>query len=245
MVMPRVKLLEDVLEAHGGLARWRQTRSLSARLALRGPFWAGRGWPEGFDVTVLLATQREHIEIVYPDRVAVFEVGPERLTLRTRDGRLLEVRDDPRASFPVFDGDITRWDAVQVAYFQSRARWSSFTGPFLLAQPGVEIRELAPWDERGETWQRLAATFPPANGDHNTEQVLYFDADLLLRRMDRAPEVTASPPLAEYSHDHVVVDGLVFATRRRVHLRDADGEADRGFALITIDVADIALGHAR
>jgi hypothetical protein len=245
MSRPREDLLSAVLEAHGGLERWQVTTSMSARLALGGPFWAGRGWPEGFDIAVTIATQREHIAITYPDRAAVFDVGPERLTLRTLDGALLESREDPRSSFPTpFDLATTRWDAMQVAYFHSTANWNYLTEPWQFAAPDVVTREIEPWDEHGETWRRLAVTFGPANANHNREQVFYYDDDLLLRRMDYSPEVTGSPPVAHYAHDHVTVDGLVFPTRRRVHLHDADGVADQSFAVITIDVSEIAVDRA-
>jgi hypothetical protein len=246
---PHGDLLTAALEAHGGLERWRGTSTLTARIALGGPFWAGRGWPDGFDIAVTLDTQREHVEIAYPDRVAVFDVGPERLTLRTPDGDLLESRGDPRSTFPApFDLATTRWDAVQVAYFQATANWNYLTEPWQFAAPGVEAREIEPWDEDGETWWRLAVTFAPDNANHNREQVFYFDSDLRMRRMDYSPEVTGSPPVAHYLHDHVTVDGLLFPTRRRVHLHDAAGVADRSFAVITIDVSELAVdraGHER
>ena len=55
-------LLENVLDAHGGLEHWRQTSVITARLSLGGPFWAFRGWPDVYaDQTVTLNTQREHI----------------------------------------------------------------------------------------------------------------------------------------------------------------------------------------
>jgi hypothetical protein len=239
-------LLTAVLDAHGGRDRWRATETIGARLKLGGPFWAPRGWPGGFDLTVTLAAHREHIEIDYGDRVATFDVAPERVTLRAADGALLETREDPRRSFPpTFDLDATRWDAVQVAYFHATANWNYLTEPWQFADPGVTAREIEPWDEDGATWRRLAVTFGPANANHNREQVFYFDAeDLLLRRMDYRPEITGRSPVAHYVHDHVTVDGLVFPTRRRVHLHDAAGVADRSFAVIEIDVADLAVAPA-
>jgi hypothetical protein len=243
---PADDLLAGAIDAHGGLERWRATASLGARLKLGGPFWAPRGWPGGFDLSLTLATHREHIEIDYGDRVATFDVEPERLTLRTAAGELLEARDDPRASFPAtFDRDATRWDAVQVAYFHATANWNYLTEPWQFSAPDVEAREIAPWDEDGETWRRLAVTFGPTNANHNREQVFYFGADdLLLRRMDYRPEITGRSPVAHYVSDHVTVDGLVFPTRRRVHLHDDAGVADRGFAVIEIEVADLAVAPA-
>jgi hypothetical protein len=243
---PTDDLLAAAIDAHGGQERWRATASLRARLKLGGPFWAPRGWPDGFDLALTLDAHREHVEIDYGDRVATFDVAPERLTLRAADGAPLETREDPRRSFPAtFDRDGTRWDAVQVAYFHATANWNYLTEPWQLAAPDVVAREVEPWDEDGGTWRRLAVTFGPTNANHNREQVFYFDADdLLLRRMDYRPEVTGRSPVAHYVHDHVTVDGLVFPTRRRVHLHDDAGVADRSLAVIEIDVADLAVAPA-
>lgn len=240
-------LLAAALDAHGGLARWEATATISARLQLRGPFWAPRGWPGGFDLALTLDAHREHIEIDYGDRVATFDIEPERLTLRAAGGELIEARENPRASFPeTFDFDVTRWDAVQVAYFHATANWNYLTEPWQFADPGVVTRELEPWDEDGETWRRLAVTFGPANANHNREQVFYFGADdLLLRRMDYQPGITGRSPVAHYMYDPVTVGGLVFPTRRRVHLHDEAGVADRSFAVIEIDVADLAVAPSR
>jgi hypothetical protein len=236
-------LLDEVIEAHGGLDRWRQTTSLSARLVLGGPFWPGRGWPDGFDLTVTLATQREHISITYADgREAVFDVAPERLTLRTSDGAPIEARHDPRATFPLpFDRATTRWDALQVAYFHATANWNYLTEPWQFADPETTTRRLPDWAEPdGATWHRLAVTFAPGNANHNPEQVFYFDAhDLLLRRMDYRPDVTGNAAIAHYCHDPMTVAGLTFPTRRHVHPRNDDNNANRDVSLIDIDVSEI------
>ena len=59
--------------------------------------------------------------------------------------------------------------------------------------------------------------------------------------MDYSPDVTGKPPVAHYTHDPKAFDGFVFPTRRLVHLHDAAGIANQGFAPITIDVASITL----
>jgi hypothetical protein len=239
-------LLDAVIDAHGGLERWQTTQTLTARLKLDGPFWAPRGWPDGFELAITLDTHREHIEIGYGDRVATFDVEPERLALHTADGQLIEAREDPGASFPdTFDFERTRWDAVQVAYFHATANWNYLTEPWQFAGPDVATRELAPWDEDGESWRRLAVTFGPTNANHNRDQVFYFGADdLLLRRMDYQPDITGRSPVAHYMYDPVTVDGLVFPTRRVVHLHDEAGVADKSFAVIGIQVSDLALAPA-
>jgi hypothetical protein len=242
-------LLAKVLTAHGGLENWQRVRSLRADIVLDGPFWSMLGWAHGeLKLTASLDARREHITLgpfTAPDRIAVMDVEPERLSIQTTDGVLVEQRDDPRSSFPPFNPATTRWDPIQVAYFLSAAHWNYLTQPFSFTYPGVEVREIEPWDEGGQTWRRLAVSFPETNANHNADQLFYYDTDFMLRRMDYAPEVTANSPVAHYTHDPKTFDGLVFPTRRRIYSRDADGIADQSLAAITLDVAQVIVEAER
>jgi hypothetical protein len=183
------RLLTAVLDAHGGLREWARTTRITARLSLGGPFWAARGWPDLYaEQTVTIDPHREHITIApftAPDRTALLEVGPERVTIQTRGGRMVEERLDPRASFPLpFDPAGTPWDAIQVAYFTGAAVWNYLTAPFVFTYPGVEAREIDPWSGDGQTWRRLAVTFPKTIANHNAHQVFYYDDAFMQRRMN-------------------------------------------------------------
>ena len=128
------ELLDRVLDAHGGLDAWMGTTSLTARLSLGGPFWELRGWSDIYtDQTVTLDTRREHITFTPftdPDRASVLDVDPERVSIRTAAGDIVEERLRPRGSFPLpFDDFKTTWDAIQVAYFTSAACWNYLTAP--------------------------------------------------------------------------------------------------------------------
>jgi hypothetical protein len=240
------ELLAGVLDAHGGLENWTRVTRLTAELSLGGPFWGARGWPGVYDqVTVTLDPRSEHITFApftAPDRISVLDVDPEHVAIRTRDGELIEERDAPRGTFPLpFDDYTTPWDAIQVAYFTSAAVWNYLTAPFVFVAPGVRASEIEPWQEGGETWRRLAVTFPETIANHNAEQVFYYDDQLQQRRMDYSPDVTGSPPVAHYTHDPKTFDGFVFPTRRRVLLHDAEGRADQAFAQITVDVRSVAV----
>jgi hypothetical protein len=235
-----------VLDAHGGLDNWQEATTLTVRLSLGGPFWAARGWadpPSG--QTATLDAHRQHIEytpLLAEDRTSVFDVDPERVAIRDGDGHLVEDRAWPRDSFPSeFDPFATRWDAIPVAYFASAAMWNYLTEPFGFTFPGVQAREIDPWDEDGETRRRLAVTFPPSNANHNPDQVFYYDERFMQRRMDYSPQVTGSPPIAHYTDAPKTFDGFVFPTRRLVHRRDADGVADQRVAAISIDIDTVAV----
>jgi hypothetical protein len=237
-------LLASVLDAHGGVDRWAGVQTITAHLSIGGPFWGRKGWPEifGDQTTLEFEAHRQHL-VVTPfdgvDRRSVFDVNPERIAVYTNDGIAVERRDDPRASFAGYEVT-TPWDALQVGYFISYACWNYLTAPFLFTYPGVETRELKPWQEDRETWRRLRVTFPRSIATHSTEQVFYYDADFMQRRMDYAVEVNGDVLVAQYQYEPKTFQGLVLPTRRRVHRRSPDGTADLSQTSITIDVTDIA-----
>lgn len=57
-----------------------------------------------------------------------------RAWIEDRDGRVVEERADPRASFA---GHVlaTPWDRLHLLYFAGYANWNYFTAPFLLTEP--------------------------------------------------------------------------------------------------------------
>jgi len=240
------KLLSAVLDAHGGLQNWAGVSRITAQMSLGGPFWGARGWPDVYSKqTVTIDPHREHIRFepfTAEGRSSVLEVGPERVTISTADGQVIEQRLAPRQSFPsVFDAFATPWDAIQVAYFTSAAVWNYMTEPFVFTQEGVEAREIEPWAEGAQIWRRLAVTFPPSIANHNAKQIFYYDNEFMQRRMDYSPDVTGKPPIAHYTNDYKTFDGFLFPTRRLVHLHDADGVANQNFSPITIDVANVTV----
>jgi len=204
--------LSRVLDAHGGLEDWTRVTKLRARLSLGGPFWAMRGWPDVYaNQTVVVDPHSEHITFMpftASDRMSIFDINPERIRITTLDGRHVDERTNPRGSFPAFSND-AKWDAIQVAYFTSAAFWNYLTEPFVFARPDVQAKEVGPWQENGETWRRLAVTFPPTIANHNTDQVFYYDDKFMQRRMDYSPDVAGNPWIAHYTHDPKMFDGLV------------------------------------
>jgi hypothetical protein len=139
---------------------------------------------------------------------------------------VVEQRLDARAAFKGFLRS-TPWDRLHLGYFVGYAFWNYFTTPFLFTYPGVEAREIEPWQEAGQTWRRLHVTFPKSIATHNPQQVFYVDADGLQRRMDYVTEILGST--------------LVVPTWRRVFRRNPDGTANLNMPSITIDIEDIVL----
>lgn len=237
-------LLTHVIDSHGGLDRWSQVTTLTVDLAVGGPFWGLKGWPDALvKETLRLDTRREHIELtpfLAPDRTSVVDTAPDRVTINAADGSVVEHRDQPRGSMVGVDPN-RPWDAAQLAYFISYAMWNYLTEPFLFTYPGVSAHEIEPWQENGETWRRLAVTFPKTIATHNPDQVFYYDARGMQRRMDYAPEVNGNALVAHYTNEPRTFGAITFPTRRRIYRRNPDQTADQSLATITLDIHDISV----
>ncbi|OKI84549.1 hypothetical protein [Micromonospora sp. CB01531] len=235
-------LLSHVLEASGGTARWRDLTTISARIDYGGPFWELKGHPAFAGVAQVDAdVQAERIRHRHESTGVVTEYDKiaDRVTVTAPDGST-EVLDHPRKSLHGAALE-TPWTAAQTAYFRGYATWHYLVEPYLFTLPGVETQEVEPWIEDGAKWRVLSVAFPPSIDTHNTTQRYYFDEVFHLRRMDYQPEVVGFSPTAHYILEETEVDGIVVPTRRSIHRRNEDGTADRSFAVITLDLTDLAL----
>lgn len=216
-------LLAEVLDAHGGLARWERASTIRGRVRSGGLLLRTRVPGNRFaDGRLEVAVGEPHAAAdpyPGPGRRGVFDHGAVRI--ETLDGEVLESRERPRELFFGRSGlrRNLRWDALDGAYFAGYAWWNYLNTPYLLARDGVRVREVEPWreDAGGETWRRLEAHFPESLDTHSPHQVFYYDAELRLRRHDYTAEVVGGwARAAHMCADHVEAGGLRFPTRRWV-----------------------------
>ena len=214
-------LLDEVLEAHGGLERWRAASAVRARVRSGGLLVRTRVPGNRFADYRLKVDVREPGAVMDPfpraGQRGVFERG--RVRIETDAGELVASREDPRAAFFGRAGlrRNLRWDALDSTYFGGYAMWNYMTTPYLLTRPGVEVSQGEPWRQGEEEWRRLDVTFPEGLDTHSRRQAFYFDARGLLRRHDYVAEVVGRwARAAHYCADHAQAGGLVFHTRRWV-----------------------------
>jgi hypothetical protein len=234
-------LLEEVIDAHGGLERWNQLDAISARLHQDGVEWAMKGH-EGVLADVYarasLHEEREsHHPFGAPDLRSCFIPG--RVAIETTAGEVVEAMDEPRASFAGHTLE-TPWTRLQLAYFVGTAMWTYFTQPFTYALPGFETSELGSWQEKDEEWRRLHVVWPSHLATHSTEQTLYVGADGLLRRHDYDVEIQGGSGGAHYISDYTEVAGIKVPTKHRIYPRAEDGQALAEPLLVAIDLSEIA-----
>lgn len=94
------ELLARVVEAHGGLARWKRHETLSATIVTGGALWALKGLVQ--DVNPRTVSVRMHTEYasvtpsVKPGWRTAFT--PERVAIETFQGEVVQERRDARKS---------------------------------------------------------------------------------------------------------------------------------------------------
>ncbi len=208
-------LLDGVLDAHGGLQRWRAAETVHGRVRTGGLLLRTRVPGNRFAdyrITVHVQQARTVLDPFPRDGYrGVFESGQVRI--ESHDGAVISSRAHPRAAFFGRSGlrRNIRWDPLDSVYFAGYAMWNYLTTPYLLTREGVAVEEGAPWQQEGETWRRLIVSFPPDIDTHSPRQTFYVDASGLLRRHDYVPEVVGHwARAAHYCADPVDVDGFVF-----------------------------------
>jgi hypothetical protein len=219
-------LVDEVLAAHGGLARWSETREVTLELRIGGNIFASKfKSPRTRALQVSVDTQRIHATLrPFPrsGQAGVFEA--DRVRIEAEDGRVVAERRIERGE----DGRVARrlvWDDLDVLYFLGYALWNYTVTPFLFAWPGFECRESGEWREPdGSVWRTLAVRFPSGFPTHCRDQVFYFDRQGLLRRLDYTADVFSQ--LARGAHlceAHRTFDGFVWPTHRVVYFRRDGG----------------------
>lgn len=235
-------LTQQIIDAHGGLDRWKTYSTLTAHLKQGGVLWPLKGHGGKLDETnVTVGLGREwasHAPFGPDGKVTSFEPG--RVAIKSSAGDVLEELLDPRASFEGHTLE-TPWTELQLAYFAGIAMLTYFNVPFILASPGVVTRRLDDWSEKGHLWRRLEVTFPPEIATHSTVQTLYVDEAGLLKRHDYDVEIAGNTPGAHYVDDYTEVQELKFPTSRRIYPRQADGTAASEPLVVSIDISGIKL----
>jgi len=234
-------LLDEVLDAHGGLDHWRQFSQVQATIVTGGGLWAIKGQPQDPSPRRMTAALDREWASLRPfgadDQRTAFT--PERVAIEKLDGTVVSERFNPRESFAGHELE-TPWDPLQRAYFNGYALWTYLTTPFLLTLDGVSVREIASVDDDGQTWAGLQAQFPPDIATHSSLQEFYFGDDRLLRRHDYRVDVAGAFPAVQYMHGIVEADGIKMPSKRRAYRADANGDAMRDQLMVAIDFSDVS-----
>jgi hypothetical protein len=234
-------LAEQAIAAHGGMTAWRQAETIVVQISSGGFAFASKlqgHAVRGVDARVATSSQRVVFEGYPADGQRGILEADGSVRVETAAGTVAAVREKPRAAF----GDLRHrlwWDRLDILYFGTYAIWTYISTPFVLLRDGYELRELDPWDERGERWRRLAVRFPEGVHTHSREQVFYVDEAGLIRRHDYTAEPFGGwAKAAHYCFDHRSFDGLLLPTRRGVYPRRPDNTPRPRPRLVWIEVSE-------
>jgi hypothetical protein len=232
-------LLEDVLDASGGIDAWQRSTRFTAHLSIDGALLAEMG-KGGLlkDVVAVGSTQNQLLTFIgftAADKSGGYR--PDRVTIERLGGGLLQERDDPRATFVQHTGQAS-WDDLDLVYFCGFALWTTLTMPFVLTLPNVRVEELAERHEPGHVWRRLRAVFPPEITTHAAEQVFSFDASGLQWRTDYTSIGAGDGALVDHASAHQNFSGIVLPTLRRSLRVGADGTLVAKPAALDIEIFD-------
>jgi hypothetical protein len=236
-------LLASVLDAHGGLVRWKAFEKVQASIVSGGGFFALKGTPQDSmprQMTVWLHEERSSVAPYgAPDQRTAFTL--DRIAIEKLDGATVAERYQPRDSFAGHQMS-TPWDALHRAYFNGEALWTYLTTPFLLAMDGVRVEETETWREGSAKWRVLRAHFPGSIETHSQIQDFFFDEDLKLRRHDYAVNIAGGFAAAQLTSDYVTVQGISLPTKRRAYTRGPDRCPIREMLMVSIDISEIRFG---
>jgi hypothetical protein len=238
------RLLQAVLDAHGGTKRWEGVTEVNASVRSGGLLMRSKLKHDAFSsygITVWKGEPRAVFE-PYPQagKRGVF-VG-DVVRIESRGGEVEKQRKNARRAFSGL-GKLRRtawWDDLDALYFAGYAMWNYLNLPFLLAEERIELEEGEPLRRRDDTWRRLDARFPEGFHTHCREQSFYFDHLGLLRRHDYAPDVISSfANAAQMCERHREYSDIVFPTRRRVVPKAVGGRPLPGPTIVSIDLDDV------
>jgi hypothetical protein len=238
--MSMSELRDLVIDAHGGITRWNNVKTVDGDMSITGGLWARKGWPDALkDVHVTAAAAKQWISYrPFIGEGMRSSCTPDHTVIETLDGKPVKDRRNPRAAF---DGHTveTPWDDLNLAYFSGYAMWNYLHTPFIFALPGFQTEEIEPWDENGEKRRRLKVAFPDHISTHCPEQIFHVNGEGLICRVDYSAPVAGGAPTAHYLDDHKDFSGIKMATRRRALRRKADGTAVPDPVFVAIDIAEI------
>ena len=233
-------LLTRVLDAHGGLERWRSYNKVEATIVSGGGFFALKGVLQDASPRRMTVWLHEERSSVTPygavDQRTMFT--PDRIAIEKLDGTIVAERLAPRDSFAGHQMH-TPWDPLHRAYFNGYALWTYLTTPFLLAVNGVQTAEIEPWREGVETWRVLRALFPSTIASHSAVQDFFFGEDLLLRRHDYNVDIAGGFAAAQLVFAYVEADGVKLPTQRRAYIRGPDHRPALDPLMVSIDISEV------
>jgi hypothetical protein len=232
-----IKLLNEVIEAHGGINRWNQFNKIEAQIVSGGNLFEMKGVPQDDtprQMTVWLHEQKASVHpFGGPNQRSSF--SSNRVAIETLDGKVIA----ERTGITEIHNHLVspQWDPLDRAQFNGYALWMYLTTPFFMLLPGMKVSEIEPLQQGDETWKGLSVTFPSDIPTHSKVQQFYFGKDNLIRRHDYHVD-SGNFYAAQYISDLKEVQGIIVASKRRAYKKDPDGNPLPNEVMVKIDLTN-------
>jgi hypothetical protein len=237
----RADLLCLVLDAHGGLARWRTLSRFRATATVEvvppHPVGPQASTPRTVVVTGAMRSPRVRIT-PYPTAVTSATWEPHRLGIETVDGIAVRVREDPED--PLETGVRRPWAEMDVAYVLGDAIWHHFVNPFILAHSDLVAEEVEARRSDGATWRRLRVTQAEVSAGPTRTWTYSFDDGGLLRRVEEFSAST-TPAFVHEVSAHREFDGMMVPTRRRTYMSSPTGVQEPAAMVLSLEFSRVHL----
>lgn len=236
-----MKLLNDIIDAHGGKNRWNQFSKIEAQIVSGGKLFEMKGVPQDPTPREMTVWLHEEKASLYPfggpDQRSVFSA--DRIAIEKLDGKLVTERLGTAGEMIDHLKDV-KWDPLDRAYFNGYALWLYLTTPFFMLLPGMKITEIDPIQEADEIWRGLSVEFPSHIATHSATQNFYFGKDNLIRRHDYHLDAD-NFYAAQYISELKNVQGILVASKRRAYRKDANGKPLPDELMVKIDLSNFRL----
>jgi hypothetical protein len=237
--------IEEIINAHGDIDLWNSLDGLASRISARGFLFRAKHLPVLEHTRIWTSTQKPHfIFYDFPKPGQTGElIGNEEVLIRDSNGRVLQIRSNPRAAFRELRRNLW-WDYLDFIYFGGYATWNYLLTPFLFLRSGFTFEYLGQRNDKSGTLSCFRIIFPDDIPTHCRAQTFYFDKNKLLRRLDYTAEVVGSwAHVAHLCDEYRDFSGLKIPISRRVrpifHNRILPGPT-----LVALDIHDVQLQKA-
>ena len=233
-------LLDNALKACGGLERWNRFDRFEAHVSIGGSYLASKVDATNLkEIVVSGNTRFQAAEVVgMLDRSGRGLCRANWVGIENHSGLIAAQQSVTPEDFAGL-GSRAHWTELDVVYYCGISIWNFINCPFLLAESGFKIGEIAPLDADGEVWRRLHVTFPDRIATEACEQILYFDFRNRHRRTDYLCSALTANTVAHFLGAHQDFSEIVIPTLRRSRFIDRGGFISQEGIPFDIEIFDL------
>jgi hypothetical protein len=233
-------LLDNALKACGGLERWNRFDRFEAHVSIGGSYLASKVDATNLkEIVVSGNTRFQAAEVVgMLDHSGRGLCRANWVGIENHSGLIAAQQSVTPEDFAGL-GSRAHWTELDVVYYCGISIWNFINCPFLLAESGFKIGEIAPLDADGEVWRRLHVTFPDRIATEACEQILYFDFRNRHRRTDYLCSALTANTVAHFLGAHQDFSEIVIPTLRRSRFVDRDGFISQEGVPFDIEIFDL------